>query len=241
MGREVTTDLAMLERLAPTRGKDVVDVGCGGGALVRELARAGARVIGVEISREQLAAAVARDPDGRSRYLVGRAEALPLGDDSTDVVLYLRSLHHVAPGELMTALREARRVLRPGGAVYVAEPLAEGDFFELVSLVENEVEARGAAQGALDDAPAAGLQRVRTVDYDVRVCIADLAGLRARIVSVDPARADRFDDRAPELAEAFGRLGEAGERAGERCFLQPMRADVLIPGPGAVLPSSSTA
>jgi len=223
----VITDVAMLERLIAPAGKEIVDVGCGGGALVRELARAGARVIGVEISDQQLASAVAADPGDGSRYLVGRAQSLPLGDDSADVVVFMRSLHHVAPPDLMRALREARRVVRQDGAVYVAEPLAEGDFFALTSVVENEVEVRSAAQRALADAELAGLDRVTTVDYDVRLCVPGLAGLRARIVSVDPARADIFDDLEAELAEAFARLGEAGERPGERRFLQPMRADVL--------------
>jgi 2-polyprenyl-6-hydroxyphenyl methylase / 3-demethylubiquinone-9 3-methyltransferase len=57
----LTTDLSMLERLVEPAGKDVVDIGCGGGALVRDLTARGARVIGVEISEQQLAAAIARD------------------------------------------------------------------------------------------------------------------------------------------------------------------------------------
>ena len=69
MLRELTTDLEMLERFAQPSGKDVVDIGCGGGALVRELGW-GARVTGVEISESQLANAAARDPDGDARYLM---------------------------------------------------------------------------------------------------------------------------------------------------------------------------
>ena len=113
----------------------------------------GARVTGVEISEGQLANAVARDPDGNARYLIGRAEQLPLEDASVDVALFMRSLHHVPIPELTHALAEARRVLRPGGIVYVSEPLAEGDYFELVSLVEDEDEVRAAAQQALGKRP----------------------------------------------------------------------------------------
>lgn len=47
LSREVMTDLAMLERLIEPAGKDVLDIGCGGGALVRELEGRGARVVGV--------------------------------------------------------------------------------------------------------------------------------------------------------------------------------------------------
>jgi hypothetical protein len=138
----------------------------------------------------------------------------------------------VPPAELRDALREARRVVRADGIVYVAEPLTQGDYFELTRLVEDELEVRTAAQDALDRALDAGLERALTLEYDVRLCLADLAALRARLVSVDPARAELFDAREADLAGAFIRLGEAGERPGERCFLQPMRADVLRPAAG---------
>jgi SAM-dependent methyltransferase len=224
---EFTTDLAVLERLVAPTGKDVLDIGCGGGALVRDLAGRGARPVGVEISEAQLASAVARDQGSGARYLVGRAQELPLEDASIDVALFMRTLHHVAPADLTPALREARRVLRPEGVVYVAEPLAEGDFFALTGIVEDELEVREAAQHALADAKLAGLHRVQTVDYVIRVRVADLVELRTRIVSVDPGRAAIFDAHEAELASAFMRLGEPGQSPGERCFAAPMRADVL--------------
>ena len=227
--REETSDLAVLERLVELPGRDIVDVGCGGGALARELRSRGAGVVGVEISEEQLAPAIAHDGGSGAKYLVGRAQVLPLEDASVDVVVFMRSLHHVPAADLTRSLREARRVLRPDGIVYVAEPLAEGDFFALTSLVEDELEARSAVQAALSESSRAGLQRSLTVDYDVRVRIADHDALRHRMVSVDSERAAIFDARERELAEALVELGEAGEQPGERQFVAPMRADVLRP------------
>ena len=227
MKREVTSDLEVLERLVPVGGRDVVDVGCGGGVLVRALAARGARVTGVEISESQLAAAVRDDDGSGARYVVGVAQRLPIPDESIDVVLFMRSLHHVPPDDMLEALRGAARVLRPGGAVYIAEPLTEGDFFELTSLVEDEREVRAAAQQAIDDAPLAGLERGERVEYEVRLCLAGLDAFAARIISVDPARGELFEARKTLVAEAFARLGEPGGRPGERCFPVPMRADVL--------------
>lgn len=229
LSREVTTDVSMLERLVEPAGKDLVDIGCGGGALVRELAGSAARVIGVEISEEQLAPALASDDGCGASYLVGTAQQLPLDDQSMDVAVFMRTLHHISPPEMTRALSEARRVLRPGGAVYVAEPLPEGNFFALTSLVEDELAVRQAAQEALANGAMVGLERVATVDYEIRARIPDVAAYRARTLSVDPERAGIFDARQAEIAEAFERLGEPGDRPGERWFVQPMRADVLRP------------
>ncbi|HWF23874.1 MAG TPA: class I SAM-dependent methyltransferase [Solirubrobacteraceae bacterium] len=264
MPREVTTDSEVLDRLVAPAHKDVLDIGCGGGALARELASRGARVVALEISAEQLAPALARAADAAeptptatatatgetisttaetettnlaagtataptARYLIGTAQDIPLDDSSIDIAIFMRTLHHVPQAELMQALGEARRVLRPDGVVYVAEPLTEGDYYELTSMVEDEFEVRQAAEKAVSQAGLAGLERVTTVEYDVRLCLADVAALRARVVSVDPKRVGLFDARADEIAAAFARLGEAGERPGERCFQQPMRADVLRP------------
>jgi SAM-dependent methyltransferase len=230
MLREVTTDLAMLDRLVKPAGKDIVDVGCGSGGLVRALAERGARPIGLEISAEQLAPALAADKENPARYVVGRAEELPFADGSFDVVVFMRALHHVPAADLPRALTEAGRFLGPGGLVYVVEPLAEGSYFELLSLVEDEREVRAAAQRALEDSGAFDLERVRTVEYEVRFRIADLGVLKARAVSVDPARAEIFEAREAELGEAFARLGQADGGRGGRWYVQPMRADVLRAG-----------
>ena len=98
---------------------------------------------------------------------MGRAEALPLADGSADAVIFMRSLHHVTPAEHPAALAEARRVLRPRGRLYVAEPLAEGDLYALTRMVENEDDERAAAQATIATAARAGFAPVTSRRYDV--------------------------------------------------------------------------
>jgi ubiquinone/menaquinone biosynthesis C-methylase UbiE len=226
-----TTDLSLLRRLVERRHvdlaeSDVLDVGCGHGGLVRGLTALGARVTGIEISDEQLAAARAADDGAGARYLVGRAEALPLPDASFDLVVFRASLHHVPIAQMLPALREARRVLRTGGHVYAAEPLASGDFYTLVAIVDNEDEVRDAAQRTLANAVAAGLARVATEDYELEALVGDLDTLRRRMVAVDPERAAAFDAHRDELERRFTELGEPSENGGRR-FTEIMRAVVL--------------
>jgi hypothetical protein len=226
MTREIATDLEILERLVDLDGRDVLDVGCGPGHLVRALAARGARPVGLEVSAERLASALAADEGSGARYLVGHAEQLPLLDASVDVVVFMRALHHVPAEEQFTALSEAHRVSRSGGQVYVAEPLAEGPFFELTSLIEDEREARAAAQLAVAEAGRAGLTAAARVEYEVVVRVADLEALRRRFVSVDPDRAGAFDARRGDVAAALERLGKP-DPGGGWTFHQPMRADLL--------------
>jgi ubiquinone/menaquinone biosynthesis C-methylase UbiE len=225
--REITSDIAVLQRLVAPAGQDILDVGCGKGVLVRELCARGARARGMEISEDQLAPARAQDPDDPDRFLVGRAEQLPLADASLDVVVFMRALHHIAIDQMTAALSEARRVLRATGTVYIAEPLPEGSFFELTCLVEDEREVRLAAQAALDNANQAGLRRLITLEYAVQGRYRDVAAFRAHMLGVDPNRAGIFAERASKIADAFAQLGQAGAASSERRFTQPMRVDVL--------------
>lgn len=96
-------------------GRDVLEIGIGMGADLIRWARAGARVTGldlteraVHLTRQRLRAA------GLTAQIdVGDAEALPFPDASFDIVWSWGVLHHTPSSE--QALREAARVVRPGG------------------------------------------------------------------------------------------------------------------------------
>lgn len=107
------------------RGRRVLEVGCGAGALSRALGRRGASVLGTDLDPRALeqAAADAReaqvDPLPQFELVDPRARrALPRGP--FDLVIALRELaNSEAPAPL---LRELTRVLRPGGRLLVALP-----------------------------------------------------------------------------------------------------------------------
>ena len=114
---------AILDEIA---ARDVLDIGCGGGGLARDLAARGHVVAGIDPAPQAVAAAEQLVPE--ARFVIGGAEALPFADASFDAAIFLNSLHHVPVAQMPTALREALRVLRPGGEVVIVEPLAQGAF-----------------------------------------------------------------------------------------------------------------
>ncbi|MFE3442690.1 methyltransferase domain-containing protein [Nocardia sp. NPDC059180] len=99
-------------------GDTVVDVGCGGGRAVGELAARGARAIGIDMDPAMIEFAIDRWP--ASEFHVGDATALPLEDGSVTGYRADKVLHALAEPE--PAVIEARRVLAGNGrAVLVGQ------------------------------------------------------------------------------------------------------------------------
>ena len=214
----------ILAELATLEGSTVVDVGCGDGDLVRWLAGQGAHAIGVEVGDEPLAAARAATPVADERYEQGGAEALPLPDASADVATFIQSLHHV-PVELMDqALAEVARVLRPGGLVFIQEPLAEGDQFEVLQPLDDETHVRAQAQLALGRLPAT-LRSEQSITLGLRVRHESFEALRDRVLMNDAERTERFPEVEDELRALFDRL--ATPVGGAFVLRQPTKVDVL--------------
>lgn len=98
-----------------TEGLDVLDVGCGQGIDLYRYALAGAHATGVDLTPRhvELARAHLAAMGLEATVVRGDAEALPFADESFDRVSSNGVLHHTP--DLPAALREIRRVLRPGG------------------------------------------------------------------------------------------------------------------------------
>ncbi|MFI1735975.1 methyltransferase domain-containing protein [Streptomyces acidicola] len=99
--------------LGADSGKSVVDVGCGAGRAVAELANRGMKAVGVDPSERMIAVARTRWPE--SDFRNAGAYELPLAESSMDGYRADKVFHEL--GEPERALAEARRVLAPGGRV----------------------------------------------------------------------------------------------------------------------------
>lgn len=117
---------ACLELLGDVSGLQVLDAACGPGLYAEELVRRGARVTGCDVSprmvdlfRERVPVAIARVHDLNSPL-----DWMP--DASVDVVLLALALEYL--DDRAAALRELRRVLRPGGALVLSRMHPTGDW-----------------------------------------------------------------------------------------------------------------
>ena len=102
-----------LQELGGLEGRRVLDAGCGGGLVARELVAAGAEVVGVDRSLGSLGVA-RRAVRGHFRPAQGRLERLPFAAGSFDAVVAADVLEHLP--DLPAAVAELARVLAPGGS-----------------------------------------------------------------------------------------------------------------------------
>ena len=103
-----------------SRMKRVLDAGCGMGYGSAELARVAASVVGVDISGETVASAREHYDLPRVTFLQGSCAALPFRAAAFDLVVAFEVIEHLK--EWRDFLREARRVLAPGGQCLISTP-----------------------------------------------------------------------------------------------------------------------
>lgn len=216
----VPADLRATAAAAPGLATSVLDVGCGSGALLRDLHAAGlARVAGVDPFAPQ----TTRHTGGVTVWKHTLAEH----DGGYDLILMHHSLEHMA--HPLAALREARRLLSPGGQLLVRVPIAGSHAWRTYGTHWVQLDAPRhlfvpSAGGFRALARAAGLELVR-VAYDSDAFQFWGSELYRRDLSLTDARGRRRDSsaagysaaEAAELVERARRLNIEGD-GDQACF-----------------------
>jgi ubiquinone/menaquinone biosynthesis C-methylase UbiE len=197
---------AMLAAAELAGGEQVLDLGCGTGHTALAFAARGAEVEALDLTLEMLTQGrrtAAQRGLANVHFREGDAAHLPFADASFDVVASRLSAHHYARPEL--AVREAARVLRPGGCLLLVDSVAPEDtpqdtFLNTIEVLRDPSHARD-----------------HTVEQWCRICQA--AGLAPEQLGSWSYRiafdewVERFTTPAPEVAQLRRLLAGAPDEA----------------------------
>lgn len=201
----------VLDRYVELSDKRVADLGCGDLTFSKILVEAGAEVFAVDPDSVQASLNRQNPVPGITFFETG-ADQLPFEDGLLDGVFFSYSLHHI-PAELYEQVfAEVFRVLRPGGFLYIIEPI-DCPANQIMILFHDEEQERAAAQTAIDQLARDRFENCHDLTYHGHVQFESFEEYAVRYASRSfNSIYSEADVRAPRVQEAFERLGQPDYR-----------------------------
>ena len=213
-------------RLLSLNGKHILELGCGYAETIRNIATSGVdrKITALEVDDIAHEKNLQITDLPNVTFALSGAQEIPLDDESVDVVFMFKSLHHV-PLELMDqSMREIRRVLKPGGLVYISEPVFAGDFNEILRLFHDEQKVRVAAFNLLVKVVDEGLfSLVEETFFNSPMKFESFAEFEDLTINATHSSHKLDEELYHRVKQRFERhLGDDGAH-----FLMPVRVDLL--------------
>ncbi len=214
------------ERMLSLDNKHLLELGCGSAEITRNLASAGKnrRVTALEVDRVAHEKNLQITDLPNVSFVLSGAQAIPLTDASVDVVFMFKSLHHVPLELMLPSMHEISRVLKPGGFVYISEPVFAGDFNEVLRLFHDEQLVRQAAFDTLKKAVEEGLfTLVEETFFNAPMKFENFAEFENNTIKATHSEHNLDEELYRLVKQRFEQhLGDDGAH-----FLMPMRVDLL--------------
>ncbi|MEW8507405.1 MAG: class I SAM-dependent methyltransferase [Candidatus Thiodiazotropha sp.] len=218
-------EVDLMERLLNLRGARVVELGCGRARVTRQLAAAhpDCRFVATEVDAVQHEKNL-ENPAANISFRLEGAQTVSEPDQSADIVLMLKSLHHVPEASMPQAMSEVARILKPGGVAYFSEPVYEGEFNALLSLIHDEKRVRELAFMAIQGLAGRGdMELLGQYFLSVPGRYDSWEVFESRFLNITHTELRIDETRYQRIKSAFMRhLGPQGAE-----FLKPQRIDLL--------------
>ncbi|KEK23705.1 class I SAM-dependent methyltransferase [Bacillus gaemokensis] len=196
----------MLQNIIDIKGKNVIDIGCGGGIYTKELALMGANnVVGFDFSKEMLQAAKENCNTFKNiSFIHGDAHHTTFANETFDIVISRAVIHHLQ--DTPKFLKEASRILKKNGLLILQDRTIEdctipgspehirGYFFSVYpKLIQTEAKRRPKAsyiqqlltQSSLHPLPIQSKWEIRKTHDSIEALIQDLSPRTGRSILYD--------------------------------------------------------
>jgi ubiquinone/menaquinone biosynthesis C-methylase UbiE len=222
----IRNEIDVIRELLPLDGARLLELGCGAAEKTRQIIeKTGAEeIVAAEVDQVQHRKNLQVEGLSGVTFKSYGAESIAEPDASFDAVVMFKSLHHVPVPLMDQALREIRRVLKPGGLAYISEPVFAGDFNEVLRLFHDESGVRQAAFDAVCRAVEEGvLELASEVFFRNVIRLESFSQFEQGILQATHTDHNLTPDLLSRVRNKFESFrGEAGYR-----FEIPNRVDLL--------------
>lgn len=215
----------MIESLVTLDNAHILELGCGAADMTQQLVQ-GAPTVTITASEvdqiqheKNLRLAI-----DRVRFKKFAAEAIDEPAHRFDGVMMFKSLHHVPLAQLDKSFSEICRVLKPGGWLYISEPVFAGAFNDVIRIFHDEEHVRREAFSATERAVAGPDFELQAQKFfKVRIKMLNFQQFEDRLLNVTHTDHRLTDEQLAEVRRRF----ESNRSEAGYVFDVPMRVDVL--------------
>ena len=213
-------------RLLSLDNKNILELGCGSAEITRDIATSGVgrKITALEVDELAYDKTLQITDLPNVSFGLAGAQEIPLEDESVDVAFMFKSLHHIPLDLMGLSMREVRRVLKPGGLLYISEPVFAGDFNEILRLFHDEQAVREAAFNTIKKAVDEGLfALVDETFFNSPMKFDSFEDFENKVLNVTHTDHGLDDKQYQQVKHQFEQyLSDDGAH-----FLMPIRVDLL--------------
>lgn len=223
----VISELIVLGEMLKFDGARVLELGCGAAEKTRLIAeRTGvSAIVAAEVDQIQHAKNLEIPDLPKVTFEAFGAESIAAPNASFDIIILFKSLHHIPAALLDQSFGEMFRVLKPGGHVYISEPVFEGELNEVIRLFNDEEVVRTGAFAAITRAVESGqFQLVEERFFRNIVKLQSFAQFEQGLINVTHSERNVSPELLVRIRERF----ESFRKPEGFMFEVPNRVDLLV-------------
>lgn len=216
----------VFESLLSLDNQNILELGCGDATLTRLIATTGENrtITAMEVDTIQHQKNLLIDDLPMVTFKLAGSENISATDNSFDTVFMFKSLHHVPETQMPKALKEVKRVLKPGGKAYISEPVFSGDFNEVLRLFHDEEKVRAAAFEAIKQAvESSQFALVNELFFNTPVVFENFAQFADKVIGATHSDHNLSEELLSEVKQKFNAIHASNDGS----FLIPIRVDLL--------------